>query len=138
MKPARTTRIEFDVRKVERGLWTYDIYEDGHCTNRAAGECRSRKEAFANARRSVANEVQDVQWLTTEPSQRVGATGHDAGQRGWKLHAVRTQSNSLKEIRFIAAECGLRPSHGWGSDLFIEDKCARCISALLKATGASS
>ena len=28
-------------------------------------------------------------WLTTAPNPRSPATGHNAGQRGWKLHAVR-------------------------------------------------
>ena len=30
------------------------------------------------------------------------------------------------------AACGLTPGHGWGSDLFIDRKCARCVAALAK------
>lgn len=71
-----------------------------------------------------------IQWLTTAPNPRCPATGYDAGQRGWRLHAVETDSNSFKEIRGVAAICGLVPSHGWGLDMFIEDKCKRCIKKL--------
>lgn len=133
-----TVRIEFDVRKVKRGLWTYDIYQDGFCTNRAAGECRSKKEAISNARRVVAGEVPQVQWLTTAPNPRASITGSDAGQRGWRRHAIRTQSDLFSELRFAASECGLRPSHGWGLDLFITDKCARCLTAIAQAEGGAS
>jgi hypothetical protein len=67
-----------------------------------------------------------VQWLTTAPNPRNPATGPDAGRRGWKLHAVETDSDSFHEIRFSAAACGLRPSHGWDLDMFVVDKCTRC------------
>jgi len=70
-----------------------------------------------------------IQWLTTEPNPRSPATGFDAGQRGWKRHAVEaTDETTFAAIRFKAAACGLQPAHGWGSDLFIEDKCARCLA----------
>ncbi len=32
------------------------------------------------------------------------------------------------------ALCGLRPGHGWGCDLFIEEPCARCYK-IAKAQG---
>jgi hypothetical protein len=73
-----------------------------------------------------------LHWLTTAPNPRSSAMGYDAGQRGWKLHAVETTSKSFKEIRFVSATCGLLPSHGWSLDLFIEDKCSRCAAALAK------
>lgn len=73
-----------------------------------------------------------MQWLTTAPNPRSPATGFDAGQRGWKLHAVETDSDSFEEIRRVSAICGLRPAHGWSLDLFIEDKCQRCARALAK------
>lgn len=73
----------------------------------------------------------EIQWLTTEPNSRSPATGHDAGQRSWRLHAViadgRTQFAS---IRGRAALCGLVPRHGWGLDLFVSDRCARCCAKL--------
>lgn len=75
-----------------------------------------------------------TKWLTTAPNPRSSATGHDAGQRGWKLHAIMTDSQTFKDIRFKASACGLIPTHGWGLDLFIEDKCARCLKALAEAT----
>lgn len=74
-----------------------------------------------------------MQWLTTAPNPRTPATGHDAGQRGWKLHLVHSDSESFKNIRFMRAACGMKPSHGWSLDLFIEDKCARCARASEKA-----
>lgn len=54
------------------------------------------------------------QWLTTEPNPLTPATGPDAGQRGWRLHAVRADdSESFKAIRRRRAACGLLPRHGW-------------------------
>ena len=71
------------------------------------------------------------QWLTTAPNPRSRATGHDAGQRGWKLHAVAAQPTmSLREVRFRPALCGLRARHGWGVDGFIDEKCVRCTAKL--------
>lgn len=67
------------------------------------------------------------QWLTTAPNPRSSATGYDAGQRGWKLHAVKADDDvKFSDIRFESALCGCLPSHGWGLDMFIEDKCKRC------------
>lgn len=74
-----------------------------------------------------------MQWLTTSPNPRVHPTGVNFGQRGWKLHAVETDSDSFKEVRRLAAICGLRASHGWDLDLFIQDKCRRCSAKLTKA-----
>lgn len=69
-----------------------------------------------------------IQWLTTAPNPRSPATGHDAGQRGWKLHAVETEEDpaTFKAVRYLPAACGLRPAHGWGLDLFITDRCKHC------------
>ena len=73
----------------------------------------------------------DYQWLTTAPNPRSPATGTDAGQRGWRTHAVKVpQEGKFSAIRFTAALCGLTPRHGWGSDLFIDEPCARCSSAM--------
>jgi hypothetical protein len=71
------------------------------------------------------------QWLTTAPNPRVPATGPDAGQRGWKLHAVKAKaSDKFFALGRRPAACGVRPAHGWDLDLFIDDKCARCERAL--------
>lgn len=61
------------------------------------------------------------QWLTTQPNPRTPATGHDAGQRGWRLHYVDLESGSKR------AACGLLPRYGWGLDLFIDEPCKRCV-----------
>lgn len=69
-------------------------------------------------------------WLTTAPNPRSSATGVDAGQRGWVRHAVMCQPDAtLDDVRRTRALCGLRPRHGWGSDLFIETRCKRCSKA---------
>ena len=70
-------------------------------------------------------------WLTTQPNPRSPATGHDAGQKGWKLHAVAARDgDSFSAISNIRSKCGLWPRHGWGLDLFIEDRCSRCEKAI--------
>lgn len=72
-------------------------------------------------------------WLTTNPNPRTPATGVDAGQRGWRLHAIEASAETtLFEARGLRAACGLRPRHGWGLDMFINDHCKRCERALAK------
>lgn len=72
-----------------------------------------------------------IHWLTTAPNPRSPATGFDAGQRGWRLHAVEAPAGAtFSGVKFHAALCGLRPRHGWGLDTFIDDKCARCLTRL--------
>ena len=61
----------------------------------------------------------NIEWLSTEPNPRT--SGMNAAG-GWKIHAVDTDVG--------VAACGMRPAHGWGMDLFITDKCARCKKAL--------
>lgn len=76
-----------------------------------------------------------MQWLTTGPNPLSSATGVDAGQRGWKRHAIECSDvDTFKDIRSTRALCGLLPSHGWSLDLFIEDKCKLCV-AKLRAKG---
>lgn len=73
-----------------------------------------------------------LQWLTTAPNPASAATGHDAGQRGWRLHAVTADPTAtFASLGRMRALCGLRPSHGWGLDLFIsdDDRCRRCERA---------
>lgn len=73
-----------------------------------------------------------AEWFTTMPNPRTSATGHDAGQRGWKLHAVELHGGerTFGEIRRCKAACGLVPAHGWSLDLFIDARCERCQRAL--------
>lgn len=69
-----------------------------------------------------------IHWVTTAPNPRRPATGFDAGQTGWKLHAVEAEAHATFDaVRTRTAACGLRARHGWGLDMFIEDKCARCL-----------
>lgn len=66
-----------------------------------------------------------IQWLTTVPNRD--------GQQGWRRHAVEAnQTETLGGLRRRRAVCGLVPRNGWGLDLFIEDKCARCEVRLRK------
>jgi hypothetical protein len=75
-----------------------------------------------------------VEWLTTAPNPRSPATGVDAGQRGCALHAVETTGRErLSKLRGRRAACGLLPRHGWGLDMFVDDRCKRCVAALSKA-----
>ena len=73
-----------------------------------------------------------IHWLTTAPNPRAAATGFDAGQRGWRLHAVEGGENAtFTELRHASALCGLWPRHGWSLDLFIDQKCKRCEAKVL-------
>lgn len=69
-----------------------------------------------------------IQWLTTKPSGRAHTHGADAGQTGWRLHAVEADDkDSIISCYYKAALCGLRPRHGWSLDLFIDEPCKRCL-----------
>lgn len=75
--------------------------------------------------------TKNYQWLTTAPNPRSAATGCDAGQRGWKLHAVKAQEgDKFTDLGRRVALCGMRPRHGWSLDLFVEDRCSRCVKKL--------
>jgi len=71
-----------------------------------------------------------IHWLTTQPNPRSSATGVDAGQRGWRLHAVETERENFTDIKHLSAICGVRPKFGWGLDMFIEDHCSKCEARL--------
>lgn len=75
-----------------------------------------------------------VTWLTTNDKN-----GGGPWQSGWKEHAIpledgenekHTSPSALGKRRAL---CGLRPRHGWGVDLFIDEKCSRCVARLAKA-----
>lgn len=79
-------------------------------------------------------------WFTTAPNPRSPDTGWDAGQRGWRLHAVPMDDSvddPYKSIDITSALCGMWARHGWGVDLLIDTECARCQAAMTKreATG---
>lgn len=79
----------------------------------------------------------EYQWLTTAPNPRASGAAISGGSAigGWKLHAVKaTLDETTRAIRFRKAACGLLPAHGWGSDLFIEDRCSRCVRTVGKVT----
>lgn len=79
-----------------------------------------------------------IQWLTTAPNPRYldKTHGADQGQRGWRLHAIEAHpETSLGEVRYKSAFCGVLPGNGWGLDLFIDQKCARCVRVLARLRG---
>lgn len=77
------------------------------------------------------------QWYVTTPNPRSPCTGPDAGQRGWRLHAVPLKrGEDFDAWKRRPALCGAWPRHGWGVDLFVEDECARCQKALTKREAA--
>lgn len=103
--------------------WDRHLYTDPVPTKAAAV-----REAAAMLAKVPA---ESFQWLTTAPNPRSAATGHDAGQRGWKLHAVRAAANAkFADLRGRVALCGVRPRHGWSLDMFVEQKCARCAAKM--------
>lgn len=70
-------------------------------------------------------------WLTTAPNPRSRSTGFNAGQRGWKLHAVPDATADAKlPLTGVRSACGIRPRHGWDLDMYIEDRCTRCQAAV--------
>ena len=72
-------------------------------------------------------------WATTSPNPRHPGTGHDAGQKGWRLHAVQMEcGEDYSAYKRRPALCGTWPRHGWGLDLFIEEKCIRCKAAMIR------
>lgn len=76
-------------------------------------------------------------WFTTSPNPRSAHTGYDAGQRGWRRHAVLLEEGTTSsELRLMSSLCGLWARHGWGVDLFIEDECFHCQRAMTKREAA--
>lgn len=77
------------------------------------------------------------QWMVTAPNPRHPGTGVDAGQRGWRLHAITLKrGEAYEDWKRRPALCGTWPRHGWGGDLFIEDECERCQKAMTKREAA--
>jgi hypothetical protein len=71
-----------------------------------------------------------IEWLTTLANPKRPATGYDAGQTGWKLHCVQVINDSFKQTGRAKALCGLIPAYGWSLDLFVEDRCKKCLNKL--------
>jgi hypothetical protein len=67
-----------------------------------------------------------ITWLSTN------AVNPGPWQSGWKEHAVEVPSEKVspKSLGKKRAICGLRPAHGWAVDLFIDEKCKRCLARL--------
>ncbi len=65
----------------------------------------------------------DSGWRMTNPHPTRPAHTHSAddGRVGWRHHYVPRDVDSKGK-----ALCGLRPRHGWGSDLFADELCERC------------
>jgi hypothetical protein len=72
-----------------------------------------------------------IGWFTTLPNPYKPAHTHgaDAGQVGWRLHAVPVSEDG-EPLKRGNALCGLSPRHGWGMDLFIDEECSRCADKL--------
>ena len=88
-----------------------------------------------------------IEWLVTSPHPKHSGAGWDSGIRGWKLHAVIDPKYDIEPSVWdlkgpmrskTRALCGLRPRHGWGVDLFIEDECERCAAIVEKLEAARS
>jgi hypothetical protein len=69
-----------------------------------------------------------IHWMTTAPNPaRVNVRHPDAGQRGWKLHAIEARADAtLGEVKEQRALCGLRAKYGWGIDDSIMSICITC------------
>lgn len=78
-----------------------------------------------------------ILWRSTSPNPRVISNSADAGQRGWRLHAIEARDGE-KHVDYNKriALCGLRPSHGWGVDLFIDRNCAKCAAVIARREAA--
>lgn len=72
-----------------------------------------------------------IEWLTTATRPNAPATGYDAGQQGWRLHAVEAPENAkFSELGRVVAVCGTRPRYGWSLDMFIDRRCSKCVQKL--------
>lgn len=71
-----------------------------------------------------------VEWMMTEPHpwKRAHVHGADQGRLGWRWHAVPASDEGKRR----PALCGLRPSHGWGGDIFANEMCERCRLAVIR------
>lgn len=74
-----------------------------------------------------------ILYTVTGANPRSPATGWDAGQRGWRLHAIEVKDGEAQSAYHKRPSlCGLSPSHGWGFDMFIDTHCTRCMTAIAK------
>ena len=90
---------------------------------------------FAEDRARAAEDAKtpEYQWLTTQSHPRLIHSGAPSSISGWKTHAVKsTPAETFTDMRWRRAACGLLPAHGWGMDLFIEQRCKRCDRAVRK------
>lgn len=76
-----------------------------------------------------------LQWLVTAPNPRYldKTHGADQGQRGWRMHAVEAAGDAtLDAVRYKSGLCGVLPGTGWAVDMFIDEKCRRCLRTLAR------
>lgn len=66
---AMMPKIEYAVRQVHRGFWTYDLIycDEGYRTEFSVGECHSRRQAEQNAKAAI----------RLESSERFGDFGRE-------------------------------------------------------------
>lgn len=80
---------------------------------------------------NLAPEGAEIFWLTTPAGDSRKTCGEDGGQRGWRVHAVLALSIESQLVGRRAL-CGLAPLRGWGTDLFVNEPCVRCVAAALR------
>ena len=75
----------------------------------------------------IGQDAKPVQWLTVQ-----SAPDRDhLAPHGWRCHAVHAEpEETWEDVRDRKSLCGVTPVHGWGSDLFIDRKCVRCLRAV--------
>ena len=75
----------------------------------------------------------NYEWLTFAPNPRASQGGYDASRKAWKLHAtVAEPTDTFDMLKGQRTLCGRVPAHGYDLDLFVEDKCERCVAVMKK------
>lgn len=75
-----------------------------------------------------------AEWLTTAQNPAT-VKSLSSEPTGWRLHYVQEgefvyEKMDGTKIDKSPAACGLTPRHGWDADMFIEQKCKRCLRTL--------
>jgi hypothetical protein len=66
--------------------------------------------------------MKTIEWVCTAANPQL------ANPSGWKLHAIEASpKETTLQLRGRRSKCGLTPRKGWEVDLFVVDKCARCL-----------
>lgn len=74
--------------------------------------------------------AQFLHWGTFELGRRAKKNVNDPASL---FHAVEHPDPNPKyeALRFTASLCGRVPAHGWGSDLYLDQYCTRCLLAVM-------